>query len=811
MGQEQSQDTQESKSVPEDLRQPDSLHKSQSERWRSPKSPKMERKHRTVLKPDACQIGSRTESPSHGPETARKTVWYEGETGNQGVNGDSDTKEVLSQSIWYDNDSEDEREQPQSEQAEFGLNTPQVSRLSDHPLSADLSQSHAAGAQPILSHGPDSQRPEVLRSQQDKDVSLEWKEGQGCWRERRRSSETADNDEREGAKGKKKRRKKRGKRGGAEARLGSSSSTESQSQIETEKNLNPQPDIKCVAKDKTGRADIQAPTASKATLGDRANQDAMPPPSRNMHGPDGSFTTLQVSQTHDAASHTMNDGSADMNFNVNTEEVHRRSSAFIETGLLEPMVQQTVKSDNEKLTAVQLTEQIDLVKSECPGEHSEPAEFTDASLLVEFPGQNALLSADENKHFLDSVGGPAGSVHPTEAEDGMGASWERSAQTAARERYCTSKRPIDQQGQETRNEGEAEGSGEIEEIDAMVPSKIFCSMEEAMQECSSSDREKAYEEHLVAAAVAVVAVALASAVATIEQKPYLVDSGSQASDVATNNPLMQDTCIRSGTLTPQGDNDQSPHTDIQLQISSREADLYESGQLGDKVHLHPDLSALSDDASLLQADTEDVSAPTGTQANEITTPDHIHTNTENQLHSPVVDPEDSGESNHQAVCQKEDGGAAENETEGQVHLTCRAKANVEHFTNTSACHPRTDEMTCEGEIFTLSGSTLPVSESAAIADDIPEETAASVDVEKGEILSPTSSDKETQGTASHLEAGKDHREGDKCVTMEAGMEAVDGRDTARNEVEDTSKNGNIQCGLYFSCIHPSVCLFICPT
>ncbi|XP_028285924.1 A-kinase anchor protein 13-like isoform X2 [Parambassis ranga] len=792
MGQEQSQDTQESKSVPEDLRQPDSLHKSPSERRRSPKSPEMERKHRTVLNPDAHQIGSRTESPSHGPETARKTVWYEGENVNQGVNGDSDTKEVLSQSIWYDNDSEDEREQPQSEQAECGLNTPQVSCLSDHPLSADLSQSHAAGTQPVLSHGPDSQRPEVLRSQQDEDVSSAWKEGQVCNRERRKSSETADNDEREGAKGRKKRRKKRGKRGGAEARLDSSSSTESQSQIETEKNLNPQPDIKCVAKDKTGRADIQAPAASEATLGDRANQDAVPPPSRNMQGPVGSFTTLQVSQTDDAASHTvtMNDDSAGMNFNgqhVNAEEVHRRSSAFIETGLLEPVVQETVKSDNEELAAVQLTEQIDLVKSECPGEHSEPAEFTDSSLLVEFPGQNALLSADENKHFLDSVGGPAGSVHPTEADDGMGASWERSAQTAAREQYCTSERPIYQQGQETRNEGEAEGSGEIEKNDAVVPGKIFCSMEEGTQECSSSDREKAYNEDLVAAAVTVVAVALASAVATIELKLYLVDreSGSQASDVATNNLLMQDTCVRSGTLTLQGDNDQSPHTDIQLQISSREADLYESGQLGDKVHLNPDLSALSDGASLLQADTEEVSAPTGTQANEITTPDHIHTDTENQLHFPVVELEDSGESKHQAVCQKEDGGAAKNETEGQEHLTCEAKADEEHFTNTSACHPQTDEITCEGEIFTLSGSTLPVSESAVVADVIPEETAASVDVEKGEILSPKSSDKQTQGTGSHLEAGKDNREGDECFTMEDG---VDGRDTERNEVEDTSKN-----------------------
>ncbi|XP_044047786.1 A-kinase anchor protein 13-like isoform X3 [Siniperca chuatsi] len=340
MGQEQSQDPQESQSDPEEPSQPDTMNKStQSGRRISPKSPDTERKPWRGLWRDGGWIGSRMGSPPHGAETVAKTVWYQGENLEQGPNEDWDRKE----SVWYDSDTMDQRkheqlEQGMREQKECDLSSPQASGLSSpqlleqclssHQLSAALSQPHAAGTQPALSHGPGAQRREVHGSQREEEVGPDWKKGgvEGDKEEvsnrettySRKSSETADieeggeekqGSEEKGSKGRKKRRKKRGKRG-TEARLSSSSTisvSQSEIEIQTQReqvtNLNTQSKTESEAKEKTRRADIQSPSASEPTQREEADKDAMHLPSqtedqsRDAHGSDCDVTNSNPSYT----------------------------------------------------------------------------------------------------------------------------------------------------------------------------------------------------------------------------------------------------------------------------------------------------------------------------------------------------------------------------------------------------------------------------------------------------------------------------------------------------------------------------------
>ncbi|XP_059191879.1 A-kinase anchor protein 13 [Centropristis striata] len=336
MGQEQSQDPKESLTDTEEPSQPDTLNCPQSGTRSSPKSPDTERKPRRGLWRDGGWMGSRMGSPPQGPETVAKTVWYQGENPDQGANEDWNRDEVNSQSVWYDCDSKDQRkheqlEQGMTEQKECDLSSAQASGLSSHQLSSALSQPHAAGTEPALSHGHGAQRQEVHGSQRVEEVGPDWKEG-GVEGDReevssrettssRKNSETADveegggetqGSEEKGAKGRKKRRKKRGKRGGHEAKLSSSSSIESPSQTEIKTlkeqvaNLNAQSEGESQAKDKTGRADVHPPAQRE-----EADKDAMRLPNQtegrttDAHGPDcdiinsdPSETTLVFSPTH---------------------------------------------------------------------------------------------------------------------------------------------------------------------------------------------------------------------------------------------------------------------------------------------------------------------------------------------------------------------------------------------------------------------------------------------------------------------------------------------------------------------------------
>ncbi|XP_010796040.1 uncharacterized protein, partial [Notothenia coriiceps] len=278
MGQEQSKDPQESLSDAEEPGQPDTVNNSPQNT--NPKSPDMDIKPRRGLWRDGGWMGSTVGSPPQGLDTVAHTVWYQGENLDQGADEDCNREEVRSQSVWYDSDTPDQSKQEQLEQGmreqeecdlgsaqASGLSSPQLldQGLAFHQLSSALSQPHAAGTQPALSHGPRAQRREVHGSQPEEEVGPEWKEGgvEGDGEEvsnrdtshSRKSSETADIEEGEekqgsGAKGRKKRRKKRGRRGGGEAKLSSSSSIDSLSQREQVTNLNSQSEKE--SKDKTG-------------------------------------------------------------------------------------------------------------------------------------------------------------------------------------------------------------------------------------------------------------------------------------------------------------------------------------------------------------------------------------------------------------------------------------------------------------------------------------------------------------------------------------------------------------------------------
>ncbi|XP_033941104.1 A-kinase anchor protein 13-like isoform X3 [Pseudochaenichthys georgianus] len=274
MGQEQSKDPQDT----EEPGQPDTVNNSPPNT--NPKSPDMDIKPRRGLWRDGGWIGSTVGPPPQGLDTVAHSVWYQGEHLDQGADEDCNREEARSQSVWYDSDTPDQSrheqlEQGVREQEECDVGSAQASGLSSlqlldqglafHQLSSALSQPHAAGTQPALSHGPRAQRREVHGSQPEEEVGSEWKEGgvEGDGEEvsnrdtshSRKSSEPADIEEGEekqgsGAKGRKKRRKKRGRRGGGEAKLSSSSSIDSLSQREQVANLNTQPEKE--SKDKTG-------------------------------------------------------------------------------------------------------------------------------------------------------------------------------------------------------------------------------------------------------------------------------------------------------------------------------------------------------------------------------------------------------------------------------------------------------------------------------------------------------------------------------------------------------------------------------
>ncbi|XP_035813229.2 A-kinase anchor protein 13-like isoform X3 [Amphiprion ocellaris] len=666
MGQEQSHDPQQDQSDTDKPSQPHPINKGpQSGTRTSPRSPDVEGTHRRVLWRDGGWIGSRMGS---FPEPVGKTVWYQGENLDQGANEDSIRKEANSQSVWYDTDIVDEQKHGQlegmREQRECDLSSPQASGVTSHQqleqglnfhqLSAALSHQHAAGTQPALSHGLDGQRQEAHRSQREEEVRSDWKEErvEGCREDvcnrettnSRKSSETAhiteggdEKPEREegGAKGKKKRRKKRGKKGNAEAKLTSSSSVESQSQIEIQThreqvtNLNAQ-----VGTESVFKADIQPVIASGPTQREEAEKDAMHLPRRTevQTRPDSditnsvcSFTTKLLSHTDDMetdltetpASQTVEtkELSEDKNVNFHGPDYYNPDSTTIVSEVIEtdirkvdtekvstvpPMamelldpteqeskgpasvVQQTVDnaeskalSENEDLAvagkATASVNQRGLVQSYCPKElpvmHPDPTELTVDLFLLEFPEQKTLQSVDLRGRpvgFLESVHLPfeyRADASPLQIREG-------NADTTARKylEHCLASEMLRDQphNEEKRNElwvGEEEagkarsGERKSEENDSrMVHDKELCYTERRKQVkhkeflSLDSEKEQKCEEDLVATAVAVVTVAIASAVTKIELSQNLVNSQSESQEAANGSPLEKDRNIASSAI-----------------------------------------------------------------------------------------------------------------------------------------------------------------------------------------------------------------------------------------------------------------------
>ncbi|XP_074533166.1 uncharacterized protein LOC141796122 isoform X2 [Halichoeres trimaculatus] len=542
MGQEQSQDPQESQAEPDGPSPSDTSPEPGLKS--SPKSPGAERKPRRVLWRDGGWIGNMMGSAPNGPEEEMKTVWYEAEDPQLRV---SESMDLVSQSIWYDCDTQDQREGEQLEPAagentDGDLSSPQLLQQA-----ADLTQPHAAGAAPALSHGPTAQRREGHASQKEEEVGPECKEEEGSTRSRK-SSETADNEETEG-KGRKKRKKKRGKRGGTEAKLSSSSSIESQSQTETQRepgtNLNPEEQTQ------TGRADTQAAHREEA------EGDAMTLPSqtqtrtRDSHGPESnvpSSSPPEISLTE----HSRTDRSGETPSPTSeAKDCHRpetfnSNSSDAPGGLptLQPPGELGLREDDTQGPQTEKRAEI-----RAPSEEEDQSAVSQESALLEctsppstedlFPEQNTHhtqpVDSDKPGQPVDPVGRPAGFMNSERPAEAGGLpcghttdvspllTGEGRVETAPREclEHCLASEMLRDQEQEEEGKNE-----------------LWVGEEEERKEESDGDKEQAYNQELAAAAVAVVTVAVASAVASIELSQQLAKSAAQSDPSQRLSQLM---------------------------------------------------------------------------------------------------------------------------------------------------------------------------------------------------------------------------------------------------------------------------------
>ncbi|KAK2918323.1 A-kinase anchor protein 13 isoform X1 [Channa argus] len=871
MGQEQSQDHQESQLDPEKQSQPNSLNKTpQSGSRASPGSPDMKKKGRRGLWRDGGWIGSPMGSPPQRSDTAATSVWYQGENVNQGASEDSKRKEVNSQSIWYDGDKMDERKLAQLEQAECDLQgsdpgPPQLLKqaLSSSQRHSALSQLHAAGAQPAQSHGPATQRQEVQGLQREKEIGPHWKEGGE--EEVRNRETTVDIEERgeekpgaeeKGAKGRKNRRKK-GRRGVTEAKLSSISSNEYQSQSETPReqvtNLNPHSELESEAKDQTGRAHVQSPTVSEPSQQEEAD-NAMHLPSqtesqtRDTHGPDcavgtsdSTHTTLtdqgkidlteatalqtieskELSKDENVSAHEPDDFNMDFtaaaspltdtdNRTADTvdittvQPIEKEPLDFVEPELSDPALDQIASetvAKNERVTFVDWTGLVEYkFPEQLPITNLKPTEVTEDLFPVVFPEKTTqyVQFLDSNKPIQpeDLVERPKGICLSTEAAGLLceGAKdfspfqiQEGSTETTAKEylEHClVSEMLRDQPSKEEKRRelrvGEEEvgkesswqGTNEEYEV---VPGEDLSSTECGKKlELSSLDQEnlQKYNEDLAITAVAVVTVAIASAMARIELSQGPADSLSANCPVYGQDPNGPSESIGQSSCEGQAYVKMSESEELQSITETDSPSLprvhkeeLETETKQDKVFTHPQSK---EEEKLLQVDLE--SFPKTNSMNPAEVDSHGHMQMEIQLPSPVVDtgqhsqlpsltlcPDSESEHspNEQSVYQEESGAellashfrrgsslsveflTAEGEGGGQAHRLDSVKS-----LESQAKQPEMGllQTQCEWESHTLLLScnpTLPATphDSAPVADSSPEEPIAPVNVEFGKFQS----------------------------------------------------------------------------
>ncbi|XP_018534079.2 A-kinase anchor protein 13 isoform X3 [Lates calcarifer] len=318
-------------------------------------------------------------------------------------------------------------------------------------------------------------------------------------------------------------------------------------------------------------------------------------------------------------------------------------------------------SENELLTvageALASVDQTGLVESTCPKEvpvrHSAPMELTEDSFLVVFPEEDTqhAQSVDSNKPvqpFLEFV-------HPTEA---VGLPYEGTAdilplqiqegsiETTTKEHveHCLASKMLgDQQHKEEKRhelwvgeEGEEiswERRSEEKDV-GMVHGKespLIAKGEKVQDEDFPSldkEKEQSFGEDLVVTAVAVVTVAIASAMASIElsQRPAGSQSESQQS-ASKNLPLAQCANVPTDTLEAENKPIQHPHTEPTDPFSSEqmmenvqmseescfvelecetETEKVLAAQLGPRNQDNLHLSAFADTPSLPQLHKEEI-------------------------------------------------------------------------------------------------------------------------------------------------------------------------------------------------------------
>ncbi|KAM8893040.1 uncharacterized protein AB9W97_012741 isoform 4-T4 [Spinachia spinachia] len=536
MGQDQSQDQRGSQSDQDEPGPVDPMETSRRSGGTSgSESPDTTRKPRRVLWRDGGWMGSRMGS-----------VWYQGGKLDEAADEGGDREEAKSLSVWYHCDTVDGGKDKQLEQEECGWSSAQLLEQprSSHQLSSALSQPRAAGTQPALSHGPAAQRQEVHGSQGEEEVGPVWKQGgvqidgeEASGRDTSRSrkaSETADFEEGvegeshgsgdKGAKGRKRRRKKRGRKG-ADGKLSSNSSIESPSQREQVSDLN------AALED----VDVESPTNGKMHLPMQTRDARGPAITR----PDPSESPLECERT-DVAGVT---ASRTKEEKKDLSEGDGRDTDSVTTA---PDLQMEIR----KAQTVPPVEQETLYLTQ-----------------VDQPVHQAVANVQSEPLFVNEDQTAAGYAAPS------------VDRTALLESNCPKELPVklsdptewthgssDQQHEEEkRNEEEAGGERSRSRennggMDASVDSSL--------------DQED-HNQGMVATAVAIVTVAIASAMASIELSQQLADNRSERQEPINQMPRNSLEAVQPAQLMDKencrlpADEKDNPPTERSLQPTER--------------------------------------------------------------------------------------------------------------------------------------------------------------------------------------------------------------------------------------------------
>ncbi|KAK7892012.1 hypothetical protein WMY93_023975 [Mugilogobius chulae] len=484
--------------------------------------------------PDAEKNSEKTVSPEveesvlpvqDESTTVSDGAWY------QGANSDEPMKEEpKSLSIWYDCEQLDVSKGTD-------LSSPQLSSelcASPRQLSPALTQPHAIGLQPEVSHGPNLQRQEVLGSQRDEEAGPDWEKAsrEEVSAHSKKSSENEEDGHGESStKLKKKRRKKRGKRGGPErGQLSSTSSIESQNQTEIETQLTEQK--------------IQEKTDIPATSIPETKTMQLPEQAKVQDGArDGTHSDNLESNLSELP------GTSD--FNILEEISEEKNTIFHESdkpvwdstpaqsGEMEVPVMENIETKEPQVEKRELFENIDNDVSDYKCNITELHHQVPVELPVSDPDQKQfntkLLKNLVDDHLQpvhplanspesnELAGAPDSSVDGT-ADVPTPQTREGSAEitTEGLSGHCLASEILAQQSLEEENKNEL-----WKEEEAKIGSLL---RREVMELCSNNVAGVGEgpclgsELELAATAVAVVSVAVASAMATVELSQQLAEN-----------------------------------------------------------------------------------------------------------------------------------------------------------------------------------------------------------------------------------------------------------------------------------------------